>query len=349
MVSNRYRFVLRANCLVLRPVNLKTSIYLFALLLLSISGINVHAQKVDALYQGSDIDSSYYDIYQVAENDIWIGGEYGVLKRLKQDGSLSNISIPNNGSNILKFLRLGDFVYISADHGTIYKYNLKDSTCTKTEFPAFRHRCFYDLSYDNQGHLVVCGGSSGIGRGKKRIPNGFIATIDTSLAQQPQVIWKNTRKFVWALANEGESGFAAAVFNGVSTTIYHHNPNQSADLVKGRKVKGLIHALKSIDGQMAYSGCRSIRYHRSGIWGFENNPNSHTVVKNAGIICNLVQIKGRIYGFSQQGILYALNGNEAEEMLQASNASAFYEALLVGSETLYIAGHGKSLIKVTLD
>lgn len=311
--------------------------------------MNVHAQKVEALYQGSDIDSSYYDVYQVSDNDIWLGGEYGVLKRLHKDGTLSNISIPNNGSNILKFLRLGDYVYISADHGTIYKYNLQTTTCTRTEFPAFKHRCFYDLSYDNAGNLIVCGGSSGIGRGKKRIPNGFIAKVDTSLKHQPEVIWKNTRKFVWALTQEGDNGFAAAVFNGVSTSIYHHLSLSSAELSKGRKIKGLVHALRMIDGELAYSGCRSIRYHKSGIWGFENSVASHQIIEKAGIICNLVKMNGTIYGFSQQGILYSLSGNTAQALLQADNASAFYEALPIDDSTLLLAGHGKSLMKVKLD
>ena len=323
---------------------------LLLLLLLLFSIPYVNGQSVEELYVGSDIDSSYYDIYQVAENDIWLGGEYGVLKRLQPDGKLQTISIPNNGSNILKFLRIGQYVYISADHGTIYKYNLNTATCTRTEFPTFRHRCFYDLAYDNNGKLVVCGGSSGIGRGKKRIPNGFIATIDTSLLNQPQVIWKNSRKFVWALSQEGEQGFAAAVFNGVSTTIYHHNPldiNQT--LSKGQKVQGLVHALRTINGQLAYSGCRSIRYHRSGIWGFEGNPESHTIVAGAGIICNIIQMNGVIYGFSQQGILYTLSTESAQAILQASNASAFYEALPINENTLLLVGHGKSLIKVNLN
>ncbi len=318
-------------------------------LLLSISATDARAQRVEEIYTGSETDSSYYDIYQVSANDIWIGGEYGVMKRIGADGKLSNIAIPNNGSNILKFLRLGDFVYISADHGTIYKYNLKTSTCSRTEFPAFRHRCFYDLSYDNKGNLIVCGGSSGIGRGKKRIPNGFIAKIDTSLSQQPQVLWKNTRKFVWALSQEGESGFAAAVFNGKSTTIYHHTNETSNAFTKGRKIDGLVHALRIIDGQLAYSGCRSIRYHRSGIWGFENNPQSHQIIEKAGIICNLVKMNGSIYGFTQQGILYALDGSAPQQIIQAQNSSAFYEALPIDETTLLIAGHGKSLIRVSLN
>ena len=307
----------------------------------------VCAQQIELLNAGIDVDSSYYDIYKVADNDIWIGGEYGVLKHLRADGSIENIEIPNNGANILKFLQLGNYMYISADRGTIYKYNLSNKTCTKTEFKGYDHRCFYDLAYDNNGNLIVCGGSSGIGRGKKRVPNGFIATIDTSLTEAPVVVWKNALKFVWSLAAHPDGGMSAAVFNGFRSQIYHADLAQLEWNARA-KVKGLIHALQVIDGRMAYSGCRSIQYHKTGIWGFENDQASYRQIKGAGIICNLLELNNSIYGFSSQGLVYELNTNEFCPVYQTNDGFALYEALPEGDDKILLVGHGKSAIKLQI-
>ena len=307
------------------------------------------AQIIEEVNVGNDIDSSYYDVYQLAEGDIWLGGEFGVLKRMRKDGSIQSISYPNNGSNILKFFRIGQFLYIAADHGTIYKFNLLTEHFSKIEFPNFKNRCFYDLSYNNAGKLIVCGGSSGIGRGKKRIPMGFVASIDTSLSQEPEIIWKNTRKFVWALSQEGDRGFAAAIFNGTRSTIYHFRDSHKDSINKGLKVKGLIHALNNIDGRLVYSGCRSIQYHKKGIWGFEDDRSSYRAIEKVGIICNVIKLNSKLYGFTQQGSLLELSHDSNVIVYQTPDSSAFYEALAMNNQTFLIAGHGKNLIKIVLN
>ena len=321
----------------------------FILLFFLLQVANSTAQIIEEINVGNDIDSSYYDVYQLAEGDIWLGGEFGVLKRMRKDGSIQSIAFPNNGSNILKFFRIGHFLYIAADHGTIYKFNLLTEHFSKTEFPNFKNRCFYDLTYNNAGKLIVCGGSSGIGRGKKRIPMGFVASIDTSLTQEPEVIWRNSRKFVWALSPEGDQGFAAAIFNGTRSTIYHFSDANKDSISKGIKVKGLIHALNSIDGRLVYSGCKSIQYHKNGIWGFEDDRSSYRKIDKAGIICNVIKLNDKLYGFTQQGSLLELSYDSNPIIYQAPNSSAFYEALAMNKQTLLLAGHGKSLIKIVLN
>ena len=320
----------------------------FILLFFLFNVANSAAQIIEEINVGSDIDSSYYDVYQLAEGDIWFGGEFGVLKRMRTDGSIQSIAYPNNGSNIHKFFRIGDFLYIAADHGTLYKYNLITEHFSKTKFQNFKNRCFYDLTYNNAGKLIVCGGSSGIGRGKKRIPMGF-ASIDTSLTQEPEVIWKNSRKFVWAMSQEGNNGFAAAMFNGTSSTIYHFKDVDKSSCIKGLKVKGLIHALNNIDGRLVYSGCRSIQYHKKGIWGYEDDRSSYRTIEKVGIIWNVIKLNSKLYGFTQQGYLLELSNDSNLIVYQTPNASAFYEALAMNKQTLLLAGHGKSLIKIVLN
>jgi hypothetical protein len=325
------------------------STFRFILLFFLLNVAKSSAQIIEEINIGNDIDSSYYDVYQLAEGDIWLGGEFGVLKRMRTDGSIQSIAYPNNGSNIHKFFRIGDFLYIAADHGTLYKYNLITEHFSRTEFPDFKNRCFYDLTYNNAGKLIICGGSSGIGRGKKRIPMGFVASIDTSLTQDPEIFWKNSRKFVWALSQEGNKGFAAAIFNGTRSTIYHFADANESSIKKGINVKGLIHALNDIDGRLVYSGCRSIQYHKKGIWGFEDDRSSYRTIEKVGIIWNVIQLNSKIYGFTQQGTLLELSQDSNLIVYQSLNASAFYEALAMNKQTLLLAGHGKSLIKIVLN
>ncbi len=325
------------------------STFSFILVFFLIDLGNSTAQIIEEINVGNNLDSSYYDVYQLAEGDIWLGGEFGVLKRMRTDGSIQSISYSNSGSNILKFFRIGHYLYIAADHGTIYKFNLITEHFSKTEFPDFKNRCFYDLTYNNAGKLIVCGGSSGIGRGKKRIPMGFVASIDTSLSQEPEVLWKNSRKFVWAMSQEGGQGFAAAMFNGTRSTIYHFSDAKTNSIRKGLKVKGLIHALNYIEGRLIYSGCRSIQYYKSGIWGFEDDPSSYRIIEKAGIICNVIQLNSKIYGFTQQGSLLELSKDSNVKIYQNPNSYAFYDALAMNKQTLLIAGHGKSLIKIVLN
>jgi hypothetical protein len=178
---------------------------------------------------------------------------------------------------------------------------------------------------------------------------GFVASIDTSLTQEPEVIWRNSRKFVWALSPEGDQGFAAAIFNGTRSTIYHFSDANKDSISKGIKVKGLIHALNSIDGRLVYSGCKSIQYDKNGIWGFEDDRSSYRTIDKAGIICNVIKLNSKLYGFTQQGSLLELSDDTHSIIYQTPNSYAFYEALALNKQTLLLAGHGKSLIKIVLN
>ena len=51
-------------------------------LLLIIFWSNIIGQKVHILSKGVHSDSSYYCIEKITENEFWIGGESGILKKL---------------------------------------------------------------------------------------------------------------------------------------------------------------------------------------------------------------------------------------------------------------------------
>jgi hypothetical protein len=314
-------------------------------LLLTLFIATLLSAQISILEQGANIDSSYYDIYKVAKNEIWLGGEYGILKRIVSDNKIEQIPIPNNGANILKIIREGNYVYIAADRGTIYKYNLETKQCIRKEFPTYEKKCFYDIAIDNDGNLLVCGGNSRIARGKKAIPNGFIATIDSSLNFTPNVIWNNKRKFVWALIKDKNNTINAAVFNGVNSAIYCLN-NENKNWNKNYKIKGLIHGLSEVNGEIYYAGSASINYQKSGIWGKINSSEEHHKIENSGLICNIFSTQSFVYGLTQQGKLLQLNNNEL--ICESDFKYPFYEAILGNEDTVYLVGHGKLIYQVKL-
>ncbi len=301
--------------------------------------------QVSILEQGADIDSSYYDIYKVAQNEIWLGGEYGILKRIVADNKIEVIKIPNNGANILKIIRDGKFVYIAADKGTIYKYNLENKQCIRKEFAGFEKKCFYDIAINKAGNLLVCGGNSRIARGKKAIPQGFIAEINADLSTSPKIVWQNNRKFVWALIKDNSETINASIFNGKNSTIYCLNKEEN-NWSKKYKIKGLIHGLSEVNGEIYYAGSASINYRKSGIWGKINSANEHHKIEGSGLICNVFSNQSVVYGLSQQGKLIQLNNNE---LICASDFKyPFYEAIVGSENNVYLVGHGKLIYQVKL-
>lgn len=302
------------------------------------------AQLAVPMERASDNDSSYYDIYRLSNGDIWMAGEFGILKRIR-NGEISTLKYPATGHNLLKIVQVDDMVYISADKGTIFTYNLQTETFARHQFKAFKHQCFYDIIPDGKGSLIVCGGSSGIGKGKVRIPRGFIAKVPVSLNEEPQVLWKNTFEFVWALCRDTDGRIAAAVFNGVNTHIrYQNNDERWREEVK---IPGLVHGLQIVDNQLSYSGTASIRYQKTGTWGFVHDPESHREIKKVGLICGLVKNGDALIAYSQAGQILQLNSHQSAVIMQCESG-AVYEALSDAGSVILV-GHGKSCIRLNLN
>ena len=319
--------------------------YLQVFFFLNIFGGVLKGQEVQQLQQATDNDSSYYDIYRLSSGDVWVAGEDGVLKSINSTGEVSEINYPNNGSNLLKMLQLGDFVFIAADNGTIYRYHLPTKNWVVKEFSTFSRRCFYDICEGSPGTLVVCGGSSGVAVGKQLIPNGFIASVDTAFSSEPIIHWKNTRKFVWALLKQQDGKILASVFNGINTHLYEAL-DASFNFASAKKIPGLIHGLAELDGKVYYSGCSSATSQKNGIWGILENENVTYSIPNSGFIYNLVKQNNKLYGFSQKGCLFQLEPGNAVPLFSTDQGFAFYEAIPIDENALLLAGHGKSLIRL---
>lgn len=309
-------------------------------LLLSCSAQGQLAYQIE---RAAHEDSSYYDVFKLSNGKIWMGGEFGILKQFT-DNQVEKIDIPNNGSNILKITQVGNLVFIAADHGTLYRYDLTTKTASRKECKGFENLCFYDILPDNQGNLLLCGGSSGIGKGKVRIPRGFIAKIDQDFSAEPKVLWSNKFQFVWSLARDQNGEIATAVYNGVNTNIF--TIDAAGALHQETKVKGLVHSLNLVQGKLMYCGTSSFRYKRNGTWGIVGDSQSHQVIKKAGFISGIVAFNSRVVGYSQQGQVFDLQPDSSLMILETSSG-AVYEAV-ADADGIVFVGHGKSCFKLHL-
>jgi len=297
----------------------------------------------------SEADSSYYDIYRISSSEIWFGGESGVLKRMDGNGKITSISYPNKGVNLLKVIRIKNFVYIAADEGIIYRHDLSDGSWKVKFFEEFRNQCFYDICEGANDRVIVCGGATRIAHGLKVIPNGFIASVDGELTESPVVSWRSVRKFPWALLKTPEGTVIVSIFNGVSTRLYTSSDAVSySNWQPEHKIPGLVHSLNSFNGTVYYSGCKSIRYKKNGTWGYLADKRVHREVTASGLICNLVSSGNQLYGFTQRGLLLRLLPETAVPVYQATNGIAYYEGLISGNNSVYLVGHGKEIREIKL-
>lgn len=329
-----------AFCLITFTTPMKKIVTVFLWLILH--GSTLFSQQFRALEQSHTADSSYYDIQRLANGEIWMGGEYGILKRL-QGQQLQTLSYPAPGSNILKIAESGPFVFVAGDEGHVYRYDTRSGQWKGQQYSAFRDLCFYDMALDASGNLVLCGGTSGIGKGKMRIPRGFVVRIDSSLNHAPELVWENTRKFAWALCNDGDGRLAVSIFNGLNTQIYRLDAQ--GELVPGERVKGLVHSLYLENNRLLYAGCPTLFYKKHGLWGYTDDRTSRREIPNSGFITALVMHNGQRLALSQKGMVLRLR-DEGHDVVWRGEQGAVYEGISDGNR-LFIAGHGKSLLVLT--
>jgi hypothetical protein len=304
---------------------------------------SLQGQLAIQLEKAAHQDSSYYDVFRLKNGSIWLGGEFGIIKQLNGN-KLEKIEIPNNGSNILKIAQVNNQVFIAADQGTLYRYDLNTKTAVRKVFRGFENLCFYDILPDADGKLLVCGGSSGIGKGKIRIPRGFIARIDSNLTEEPEILWESKFHFVWSLCRDEAGEIAAAIYNGRNTKVSILD-NQGI-LHPKFNVKGLVHSLNFVQNKLMYCGTPSFRYKNDGTYGVVGDLKSHTVIKNSGFLSGLVAYNELLVGYSQQGKVYNLI-TEKPEILLETNSGAVYEAVADQDGILFV-GHGKSCFRMVL-
>jgi hypothetical protein len=309
---------------------------LFFLLFISSTAFG---QQVQVLLQGEDADSSFYHLAKIQQNEYWVGGEYGILKKVDTLGNISSISYPNEGFDILKIIRANDYIFIVTSNAVIYRYDMNQKKFLKKEFPQFKNKCFYDIIALQDGNLMVCGGASGITKAEKIIPKGFIAIIDPDL-NNITTVWKNYRKFVWSLNENPQGEVFAATFNGFNTSIIKSNNfnNWTTD----SKIKGLVHEISRFNGALWFCGTKTIKFQKDGIFGLKGNGKKQLVLNQSGCLWSMESMDDHIIAATQNGNLLKINPKTFQTSpIVIPNAFCLYDVKKISEKKLLVVGHGK--------
>ena len=211
----------------------------------------------------------------------------------------------------------------------------------KKEFAAFKNKCFYDLIALKNGQLMVCGGASGISLGNKRIPKGFIATLDKDL-KEIHVVWKKYLKFVWSVLQLDDESVLAISFNGLNTKIIKSDNLKS--WANQTKVDGLVYKMGLFDNRIWYCGTRSKDYKKDGIAGILNSTNNlvQKIYTHTGCLWGMNTIGGQLISVTETGQLLKidqLTGNI--DTVKVPKALCLYDTQKISESKLLIIGHGK--------
>ncbi len=300
---------------------------------------NIFGQKIHVISQGIESDSSFYHIEKINENEFWAAGEYGILKKIDSLGNVSSQSFPNEGLNILKIIKKENYIFLITDNALIYRYDILNKIFIKKTFPNFKNKCFYDMIALQNGKLMVCGGTSGISKGEKKIPNGFIAILDYDL-EEINIVWRSYRKFVWSLLELENGNVLASTFNGLNTRII--KTENYIDWKKDTKIKGLVHEITFFDNNIWYVGARNIHFKENGIIGMKDQ--KQLLLNKTGCLWSMDVINGKIISVTANCKLMIFDKNKSEiEQIKNLSPCAFYDIEKISESKIIIVGHGKSI------
>ena len=305
------------------------------------------AQEITCISNGNGSDSSFYSIARINENEYWLCGETGILKRLDTLGHLQNIGIPEYHGHLLKVLRWNDYIFLSSDEGTMYRYHQKDRTWLVKQFRGFEERCFYDFLIDADGRLMICGGAKGIAKGKKKIPHGFILRSDTGFTCSV-IMRKRIDEFYFLIRADASGKAHLLSFNGYWSKIY-----ESKDLRKWKrreKIKGLVHDMIHFDDTVFYCGASDIRYKESGLFFSSPSAAGKQIIPDIGCIWRMQKHRGILFGISRSGGLLEVERQSLKLSRRTLpvNFSIYAFAFTPGGKCI-LAGNGKRIYMMDLE
>jgi len=320
-------------------------IHIFKLIFFLLITYNAFSQEFKIIQKSIYSDSSYYDICKINENECWIGGENGVLKSIDNNGNIKNIPYEGKKESILKIVKANNYIYLAADNGTIYIYNIENKQFIKKKFSGKLSKCsFYDLIILDDGSIIACGGNSKIAKGEKSIPNGFIIRFDYQCNNKPEFLWANKKCFVFSLTKSDKKGeIFASAYNGVKSIVLKSN-NNGAKWDIYLKLNALIHEISFIDSNFWYCGSKNHDFTKNGVIG---NVNNEHILKDMGCIWNLLNMNNKIYAFSKSGniLFFDKATNNINTSINPLNRP-LYQSVIYLPNKAYIVGSGGGIIQL---
>jgi hypothetical protein len=300
---------------------------------------NIFSQQIKVISSGIETDSSFYHVTKISDNEFWAGGEYGIIKKIDSLGNVSGIDFKIGKEAVLKIERTKNYVFIMTDNAIIYRYDLENKILLKKEFSNFKNKCFYDFIVLKNEKILVCGGTSGISKGEKKIPRGFIALLNQDLTEITKV-WKCYRKFAWSLLQIENGDILAATFNGINTKIL--KSEDCNHWKKDKKIKGLVHEIAIIDSNVWYAGARSIKFNKNGIIGLENQ--NKIQINGTGCLWSMDTLFDKIVTVTANGKVLIIDKITLQsKQIETTTPYAIYDIVKISDTKLLFVGHAKSM------
>jgi hypothetical protein len=300
---------------------------------------NVIGQEISEISNYQYANNSFYHIEKINDNEFWIGGKGGVLEKIDTLGKIFSLNILDDTLSILKIEKVGNYVFIATENAVIYRYNLDDRRLIKRHFPKFEGLCFYDLIGLKNGDILVCGGARAIVRGEKKIPKGFIATLNLDL-ESVTVVWQSKRKFVWSIIQRENGEVLATTFNGISTKIISSSSFKKWETSKN--VRGLVHEIAILESELWYSGTKNINYKKQGIVGGFNHKTSK--IKHSGCLWSMSLLNDKLISVTEHGNLILIDKSTNEiHQLDLPGKEAMYDIQSISKTKLLLIGRGENV------
>jgi hypothetical protein len=305
---------------------------------------NLICQNINQLQLGNDQDSSYYHLTKITENEYWAAGEYGIISSIDSNGNIKALNLATEGLNILKIERIDHDIFILTDNATIFKYNYLDKSIIKKTFPEFKDKCFYDMTILPHKKLLLCGGNTGISKGKHHIPKGFIAIASYNL-DTLNIVWKSYRKFVWSVKEINENKFLAATFNGFNSKILVSDNGKKWS--KYKSIKGLVHEINLLNGRIAYCGTGGMKYQKNGF--FQIDDDKKMKFENTGCFWSMQEMDQKVLIVTQKGKFIKIDPTEKKyNIYSLPTYFPIYDVERISNEKMLMVGHGKSAFIVDI-
>ena len=309
------------------------------LILVFLCGENF-GQSFHLVHKGKNRQASLYDIARTGDNEFWIGGKNATLLIMDDEGDLQNIDLTKEIGHILRIVPDENYIWFSTTHGFLFRFDKKTGIYSKFEIFPNKPICIYDILLSSDGKLVVAGGARKITAGRLDYPRGFIALIDKNNPSQIQIKWNRPNAFVFALTrHKGEIVASAFAFPSMNSSILY-SADEGQSWKKKAKVKGIVHALASVNDELFYSGSPDIFYYKNGMFGSVSKPDFRVEREGSGCFHGILGSGNQLYLSSYRGWMESVSlPHKQVERLNISNTIPLYRMMEINDNRICAIGH----------
>ncbi len=167
-------------------------IYIFCFYLLQ-SSTNAQQLIVNEIKDATQHKTSYYDVFQASNKNIYLCGKNGVFATYINDSIKLIKLLP---THLYKIIELPNSqLLITGNKGFIFFYDIINNTITEHKLYGYEYASLYNAHFVSN-KIYLCGGATAISAGKKTIPRGFVlVSIDNGKTWSKE--YKSLTHMVW--------------------------------------------------------------------------------------------------------------------------------------------------------